>query len=138
MIAQDTDVNSAPRHVITTSNLVDERTLVLKHGDSFSVLDHHGSIKPGGLGEEGLYHEGTRFVSRLQVMLEDQELIFLGSSVPNGTGQLAIVLTNPDFQEANDIRLGFGSLNVVVRTLLWQGACYQRVRVKNHALQPVK
>jgi glycogen debranching enzyme len=138
MIAQDTDVNSPPRHVITTSNLVDERTLVLKHGDSFAVFDHHGSIKPGGLGEEGLYHEGTRFLSRLQITLEDQELIFLGSSVPSGTGQLAIVLTNPDFAEGNTFRLPFGVLNIVVRTLLWRGGCYQRVHIKNHGREAVK
>ena len=137
MIAQDTDVNSPPRHVITTSNLVDERTLVLKHGDSFAVFDHHGSIKPGGLGEEGLYHEGTRFLSRLQIALEDQELIFLGSSVPSGTGQLAIVLTNPDFAEGNTFRMPFGALNIVVRTLLWRGGCYQRVHIKNHGREAV-
>src|SRR5437660_4414065 len=115
MIANGEAVDTLPRHVITTSNLVDERTLVLKHGDSFCVRDHHGSIKPGGLGEEGLYHEGTRFVSRLQITMEEQELIFLGSSVPSGSGQLAIVLTNPDFVEGNVFRLPFGTLNIVVR-----------------------
>jgi glycogen debranching enzyme len=138
MIANDTAADTLPRHVITTSNLVDERTLVLKHRDSFAVFDHHGSIKPGGLGEEGLYHEGTRYLSRLQVRLEEQELIFLGCSVPSGTGQLAIVVTNPDFVEDNAFRLPFGTLNVVVRTLLWEGVCYQRVRIKNHGLKHVK
>jgi hypothetical protein len=29
---------------------------VLKHGHMFAVFDHYGDIKPGGLGEEGLYH----------------------------------------------------------------------------------
>src|SRR5262249_11487541 len=115
MIAQADAVNALPRNVITTSNLVDERTLVLKHGDSFAVFDHHGSIKPGGLGEEGLYHEGTRFLSVLQVTLEGQELIFLGSSVPSDSGQLAIVQANPDFVEENTFRLPFGTLNLVVR-----------------------
>src|SRR5438046_5221055 len=115
MVANEAEVNVVPRHVITTSNLVDERTLVLKHGDSFAVLDHHGSIKPGGLGEEGLFHEGTRFLSRLQIRMEEQELIFLGSSVPSGSGQLAIVLTNPDFVEGSAFRLPFGTLNIVVR-----------------------
>jgi glycogen debranching enzyme len=135
MIANDARPHELPRHVITTSNLVDERTLVLKHGDSFAVFDHHGSIKPGGLGEEGLYHEGTRYLCRLQIAMEDQELIFLGSSVPSGTGQLAIVLTNPDFVEEAAFRLPFGTLHMEVRTLLWRGACYQRVRVKNHGRQ---
>jgi glycogen debranching enzyme len=137
MTANDTAANALPRHVITTSNLVDERTLVLKERDAFAVFDHHGSIKPGGLGEEGLYQEGTRYLSRLQITLEDHELIFLGSSVPSGTGQLAIVLTNPDFVVGSEFRLPFGTLNVVVRTLLWQGSCYQRVRVKNHGTSRV-
>jgi glycogen debranching enzyme len=137
MTANAATTGSLPRHVITTSNLVDERTLVLKHRDSFAVFDHHGSIKPGGLGEEGLYHEGARFLSRLQVTLEEQELIFLGSSVPSGSGQLAIVLTNPDFVEDNQFRLPFGTLNVVVRTVLWQGVCYQRVSIRNHGLNHV-
>src|SRR5262249_59953032 len=134
MIANGELVNAVPRHVITGWELVDERPLVLKQGDSFAVLDHHGSIKPGGLGEEGLYHEGTRFLSQLEVKLEDNELIFLGSSVPSGTGQLAIVLTNPDLVEGNTFRLPFGTLNVVIRTLLWQGRCYRRVHLKNHGL----
>src|ERR1051326_4366820 len=138
MVTSEAEVNVVPRHLITTSNLVDERTLVLKHGDSFAVFDHHGSIKTGGLGEEGLYHEGTRFLSRLEIALEDHELIFLGSSVPSSTGQLAIVLTNPDLVEGDVFRLPFGSLNVVVRSLLWRGACYQRIQVKNHALASVK
>ncbi len=38
---------------------------MLKHGDTFAVFDHYGDIKPGGLGEEGLYHEGTRYLSCL-------------------------------------------------------------------------
>jgi glycogen debranching enzyme len=117
---------------------VDERTLVLKWGDAFAVLDHHGSIKPGGLGEEGLYHEGTRYLSRLQIALQDQELIFLGSSVPNEAGQLAIVLTNPDFTEDNSIQLDFGTLNFVVRSLLFAGVYYQRLCIKNHGLKPVR
>lgn len=138
MLAQGDVVNAVPTHVITTSNLVDERTLVLKHGDAFAVFDHHGSIKPGGLGEEGLYYQGTRFLSRLILKLENHQLIFLGSSVLGGNGQLAVVLTNPDVIESDALRLAFGTLHIIVRTLLLRGVCYQRIRVKNHGLRPVK
>ena len=48
----------------------DDRTRVLKHGDTFAVFDHSGQIKPGGLGEEGLYHEGTRYLSCLILELD--------------------------------------------------------------------
>ena len=44
-----------PHHVLAASAATDDRTRVLKHGDTFAVFDHLGQIKPGGLGEEGLY-----------------------------------------------------------------------------------
>src|SRR5215471_3726572 len=121
MLAPSDSADTVPRHVITTSNLVDERRLVLKHGDAFAVFDHNGAIKPGGLGEEGLYYQGTRFLSRLLLKLENHQLIFLGSSVPGGNGQLAVVLTNPDVVEGGISRLAFGTLHIMVRTLLLHG-----------------
>jgi len=42
-----------PHHVLAPSVTADDRTRVLKHGDTFAVFDHLGQIKPGGLGEEG-------------------------------------------------------------------------------------
>jgi hypothetical protein len=55
----------SPSHILAASSPADERTRVLKHGDTFAVFDHYGDVKPGGLGEEGLYHEGTRYLSCL-------------------------------------------------------------------------
>ena len=56
--------------ILAASSLADERTRVLKHGDTFAVFDHYGDIKPEGLGEEGLFHDGTRFLSGLLLDLE--------------------------------------------------------------------
>jgi hypothetical protein len=55
--------------LVAAASLADERTQVLKHGDTFAVFDHYGDITPGGLGEEGLYHEGTRYLSCLLLEL---------------------------------------------------------------------
>src|SRR6266852_9228046 len=118
MASQDFRTDTASPHVLTTSSFADERTRVLKHGDTFAVFDHHGRIKPGGLGEEGLYHEGTRFLSRLLMDLESNSLIFLGSTVRGESGHLAIALTNPDLIEDDNVRLPFGTLHFAVRTFL--------------------
>ena len=53
-------------YILATSSRTDDRTRVLKHGESFGVFDRGGSIRPVGLGEMGLFHEGTRFLSALQ------------------------------------------------------------------------
>ena len=50
-------------YILATSAPADENDAVLKHGDSFAVFDRYGDIRPIGLGEEGLYHRGTRFLS---------------------------------------------------------------------------
>jgi hypothetical protein len=52
-----------PDHVLATASLADDRTGVFKDGDTSVVFDHYSDIKPGGLGEEGLCHEGTRYLS---------------------------------------------------------------------------
>ena len=61
----ETQSGGSPSHLLAASSLTDERSRVLKHGDTFAVFDHYGDIKPGGLGKEGLYHEGTRYLSCL-------------------------------------------------------------------------
>jgi glycogen debranching enzyme len=129
---------TASHPVLTTSSFGDERSRGLKHGDTFALFDHHGSIKPGGLGEEGLYHEGTRFLSRFQMELEDKTLILLGSTVRGEDGHLAIALTNPDLMEAGTVSLSFGTLHFAVRTFLWKSVCYQQIRVKNYGPRLVK
>src|SRR5215469_3881180 len=75
---KELDIPKASHLVLATSDFVDERTRVLKHGDTFAVLDHCGGMRPGGLGEEGLYHESTRFLSQLSIHLEGHRLFFLG------------------------------------------------------------
>src|SRR2546426_9260610 len=51
-------------YILATSSRVDDRTRVLKHGDTFAVFDRFGDMASVGMGELGPYHEGTRFVSR--------------------------------------------------------------------------
>ena len=69
---------------------------MLKHGDTFAVFDHYGDIKPGGLGEEGLYHEGTRFLPACCWSWTGSRPFFLSSTVRDENDQLAVALTNPD------------------------------------------
>jgi len=124
-------------HTVTTSSFADERPRVLKHGETFAVFDHHGRIKSAGLGEEGLYHEGTRFLSGLVMNLEDKPLIVLSSTVRREDGHLTISLTNPDLLQQSGTRLPFGTLHFAMTSFLWQSVCYQQIRVKNYGSRAV-
>ena len=56
-------------YILATSPLADDRTRVLKHNETFAVFDRYGDVQALGLGEQGLYHEGTRFLSRCVLRL---------------------------------------------------------------------
>ena len=94
---------------------------MLKHGDTFAVFDHYGDIKPGGLGEEGLYHEGTRYLSCLLLELEGSRPFFLSSTVRDENDQLAVALTNPDLLRDGQVRVPLGTLHLSLKKFLWQG-----------------
>src|SRR5438067_1387550 len=51
-------------YILAKSSMADDRTRVLKHGDAFAVFDRYGDIQPVGMGEQGVYQRGTRFLSR--------------------------------------------------------------------------
>ena len=123
------------QHILAASSLVDERTRVLKQGDTFAVFDHYGDIKPGGLGEEGLYHEGTRYLSCLLLELEGNRPFLLNSTIRDENDQLAVALTNPDLLRDGRVWAPLGVLHIALKRFLWQGVCYQQLRVRNHGLQ---
>ena len=51
-------------YIRAASALTDNRTRVIKHGETFCVFDLFGDFHPVGQSEQGLYHEGTRFRCR--------------------------------------------------------------------------
>lgn len=124
-------------HVIAASSVTDERTRVLKHGDTFALFDHYGDFKPGGLGEEGLYHDGTRFLSSFLLDLEGGRPFFLNSTVRDENDQLAVALTNPDLVRGGRIRVPLGTLHIGIRKFLWRGVLYQEMKVRNFGLEAV-
>ena len=131
-------METGPYHILATSSRTDDRTRVLKHADTFAVFDYHGDIEPGGLGEQGLYHEGTRFLSCLSLDLEGGRPFVLNSTVRHENDQLVVVLSNPDLLSDGRIVAPFGTLCLTVRKFLWRGVCYQQIHVRNHALEPVE
>jgi glycogen debranching enzyme len=127
----------SPHHIMAATSPADDRTRVLKDGDTFAVFDRYGDIKCGGLGEEGLYHDGTRHLSCWLVEMEGGRPFFLSSTIRDENDQLSVALTNPDLVNEGRLCVPLGTLHVSLKKFLWQGACYQQLRVKNHGLESV-
>ena len=117
---------------------MDEQTRVLKQGDTFAVFDHYGDIQNTGLGEEGIYHDGTRFLSRLRLLLNDRRPLLLSSTVREDNLLLTVDLTNPDHKVNGDVILPRNTVHVLRTSLLWNAICYNRIDVRNFSLQPIQ
>ena len=123
-------------HILADSSLTDEPIRVLKHGDTFALFDQYGDIRPGKSGEQGLYHDGTRFLSRLMLQLEGARPFFLSSTIGDDNDQLTVALTNPDLCREDRVYLPLGSLHLGLKKFLWQGVCHQELQIENHGIQP--
>lgn len=124
-------------YIAATAPSADERTRVLKHGDTFGVFDRYGDVVPGGLGEEGVYHEGTRHLSRLGLTLGKYRPLLLSSTVQEDNSLLTINMTNPDFYRSGELALARGTLHIARARLIWKETCYERLRVWNFGADAV-
>ena len=124
-------------YILATSSLADNRTRVLKHGETFAVFDPYGDIQSLGLGEQGIYHEGTRFLSRLLLCVGRSRPLFLSSTVKDDNVLLVVDLTNPDLMSNERVIVPRGTLHICRTKFLWEGACYERLRIFNYGLSPI-
>src|SRR6516164_1178015 len=106
------DGDKSPYYILATSPQADVHTRVLKSGDTFAVFDHNGDITPTGLGEEGIYHEGTRYLSCLVLGLNGSKPLLLSSTVKEDNVMLAVDLTNPDRFRDGQVAIPRGTLHL--------------------------
>ena len=71
----------------------------LKYGDTFLVVDNHGDIGAAEGGPDGLFHNDTRFLSRLNSWSTSSQPLLLGSNVRDDNTVLTADLTNPDIYQ---------------------------------------
>jgi glycogen debranching enzyme len=131
----DTLPRSAPAtefYIPATASLQERRPRTLKHGDTFGVFDHYGDIVAGEGSPEGLYHCDTRYLSGLQLLINERRPMLLSSTVQDNNALLTADLTNPDFFDADGrLHLPKDTIHIVRAKFIWQGCAYERLAVRN-------
>src|ERR1700726_3896734 len=108
----------------------------LKHDDTFIVLDSHGDIGASAGGPDGLFNADTRYLARLELVLDEVQPLLLGSNLRDDNSALTVDLTNPDIYRSGRIVLQKDMLHIVRTLFLWRGTAYQRIGVQNHGDRP--
>jgi glycogen debranching enzyme len=125
-------------YILATQSTADYATRVLKDGDTFAVFDPHGDIQANGSGQEGVYHEGTRFLSYLLFKLGNARPFLLNSVIHEDNITFVVNLTNPDVYRAGQVLLPRGTLHITRSKLLWRSTCFETFRFINYGLSSVE
>src|SRR5580704_14330728 len=123
-------IPEAPFYIAVADSAARARR-TLKSGDTFIVMDSHGDVGVSAGGPDGLFHHDTRYLSRLELTVNELQPLLLGSNLRDDNALLAIDLTNPDIFSDQRIVLEKDTLHIVRTMFLWQGTAYQRLGVRN-------
>jgi glycogen debranching enzyme len=129
-------IPEAPFYIPATGPATRPRR-TLKHDDTFLVLDSHGDVGASAGSSDGLFHCDTRFLSRLELLLNGMQPLSLGSNVRDDNTLLTVDLTNPDVYVDDRLVLAKDTLHVVRTIFLWNDVAYQRLAIRNHGDSPV-
>ena len=134
---EDTDPFTDQCSIVASSSLTEEHVEVLKQGDTFGLFDRYGDIHSLRTGSQGLYHEGTRFLSLFKLTLNGERPLLLSSTVKEKNVLLNVDLMNPDMTHEGQVAVTRGALHVSRTRFLWQGRCFERLRIHNYSLLPI-
>ena len=115
----------------------DDRTRVLKYGVMFGVFDRFGDVEPVGLAEQGIFYKGTRHLSQFSLQLGGMRPLLLSSTVREDNSLLTADLANVDLAGSDGATIRRGTLLITRTKFLWDGTCYEKIRVRNYGLEPV-
>jgi glycogen debranching enzyme len=125
-------------YVLATSSLADDRTRVLKWGETFAVFNRLGDVEAIGVGEQGLYYRGTRYLSRLVLRMGDKMPQLLRSTLQSDNAFLTLDMMNPDVYRDGGLLLRRGSVHLFRSKFLWQDVGYDRLRLANFHSYPIE
>ena len=110
-------------------------TLTLKDDDIFLLTDTLGSISaclPQEISSLGLFCQDTRFLSRLELQIENQLPILLSSNARRGFA-LSILCANPYLEEK---QIGAETIGIE-REIVINGGLFEKLTINNYGTSPV-
>jgi glycogen debranching enzyme len=125
-------------YVRATSALADDRTRVLKYGETFAVFNRFGDVEAFGALQFGMFYQETRHVSRFTLRLNDREPMLLSSTIREHNGFLAVDLANVDDTVDGKIVLHRGTIHVFRCKFLDRACCHEQLRVLNYGLETLQ
>ena len=127
-----------PFYIAATQQPATRPPRTLKYGDTFVVLDSRGDIATTSGGSAGLFHRDTRYLSRLELLVNAAHPLLLGSNLRDDNSAFSVDLTNPDLMADQRVVLERDTVHILRTMFLWRGTAYQRLAVRNYGETTVR
>jgi len=114
-------------HADAVSN--DDRVKVLNHADSFAIFDRWGDIHPYTKKAQGIFHQGTRFLNKLELRLNKKKPLLLSSSIKEDNDFLSVDLTNPDLTDCGVLE---NSVHISRNQFIRNSVYYEEISIVNY------
>lgn len=133
-------MNQWPQHCLLENPTPDEEVHegprgyahALAHGTTFVVLGSRGDMNASPGSEQGLYHDGVRFLSRLAVRICGHKPILLHASTSKSNIDHVTHLLTPEL-ELDGQRLGRGTISIRRSSCVWESSYYERFELVSYA-----
>lgn len=109
-------------HLLNSSFQTEKNIRVLKSNETFGIFDRYGDVLKKQEGEQGLYHAGTRFLSKCEFLISGKKPLLLSSFITKDNSTLMVDLTNPDLFDGN---LPSSSIYILRSIFLWDMSRYE-------------
>ncbi len=120
------------------SHPIHDHSQVLKQDDTFAVFGRLGEIACALSGEQGLYHLGTRHLSRWDLTVAGQHPMMLNSTMRQDNSRLVVQMTTPDLKLSEDHVLSHGTLHLFRSLIVQESTLYEHCQLTNYSRQPVE
>jgi glycogen debranching enzyme len=132
------EVNVSQQYYIATrSSPADDHARVLKYGTMFAVFDRWGDIRHQGLGEQGVFANGTRHLSEMRVRLWSERPLLLSSTIEPNNFLFTADLANLDVSRGGSVAIHRGTLHLLRSKFLWRDVAYEELRFVNYGMEPL-
>ncbi len=126
-------------YVLATSVLADRETRVLKQGETFGIFDSYGDVRPVTHAEAGIYHRGTRYLSRFELLMgEEKRPLLLNSILRDDNGLLKVDMTNHDIDPEGPVFIPKGTLHIHREKFLLDSRCFERINIVNYGSEDLE
>lgn len=114
---------------------VDDRVHVLNYCDTFGIFDRLGDIVPGGKEVHGLYYKDTRFISKLQLLVNGSRPTLLNSTIEEENEVLSVDLTNSEIVRDGK-RIPYGVVHIRRKQLVGEHMFHDKIEFENFDREP--